>query len=137
MTKRATNHRALWRKITYKNKASYGSSPHCNNITISKKESHNKKTIQNNTSSYEKIPKCDHPNVLDYKIRPSQGRVLKQTMKTKKQTVEIEKYDHPNVLDQKVRSSQDRVLKQTIKMKIKQNDEDEGSKIRPSRGSIV
>ena len=26
---RATNYRALWRKITYKNKASYGSSPPC------------------------------------------------------------------------------------------------------------
>ena len=28
--KRATNHRALLRKNTYKSKASYGSSPHCN-----------------------------------------------------------------------------------------------------------
>jgi len=28
--KRATNHRALWRKVTYKDKASYGSSPLCN-----------------------------------------------------------------------------------------------------------
>jgi len=51
--------------------------------------------------------------------------------------VEIENYDHPNVLNQKARSTQDRVLKQTIKMKIKRNDEDEDSKIRPSKGSIV
>jgi len=28
--KRATNHRALLRKMTYKDKASYGSSPPCN-----------------------------------------------------------------------------------------------------------
>jgi len=27
--KRATNYRALWRKMTYKDKASYGSSPPC------------------------------------------------------------------------------------------------------------
>jgi len=31
--KRATNHRALWRKITFKDKASYGSSPPCTTRT--------------------------------------------------------------------------------------------------------
>ena len=34
--KRATDHRALLRKMTYKDKASYGSSPHCSERTLAK-----------------------------------------------------------------------------------------------------